>query len=135
MSSTPGTGQAEGGQPSVPASDELPGADSCPYVLVYVAPDIPTRVVCWLAMAGRWGTWVLLTAAELETGDREEWFLPLDRRALCLPRDAPQELVATWVRGVLGCPVELEPGTARLKARGILARPHDEPLFQVRTGT
>jgi hypothetical protein len=104
-------------------------------VLVYVPPDVPTRVVCWLAMAGRWGTWMLLTAAELETGDREEWFLPLERRALFLPRDAPVELLTTWVRGVLGCPAELEPGTARLKARGILARPHDEPLFHVRTGT
>lgn len=134
MSSAPRTGQAEGGQPSVPP-EELPGAGSCPYVLVCVPPDMPTRVVCWLAMAGRWGTWMLLTAAGLETGDRDEWFLPLGRRALFLPRDAPGELLATRVRGVLGCLAELEPGTAQLKAPGLLARQRDEPLFQVRAGT
>jgi len=135
MSNTPRTGQAEDSQPSAQVSQEPPGACSCPYVLAYVPPDMPTRVVCWLAMAGQWGTWLLLTAAESETGNRDEWFLPLERRALFLPRDTPGDLLATWVRGVLGCPVELEPGTARLKARGILARPHDEPLFHVRTGT
>ena len=135
MSDTVRTRQAEHSQPSAPDPEELPGAGSCPYMLVYIPPDVPTRVVCWLAMAARRGTWMLLTTAEWESGDREEWFLPLERRALFLPRDAPADLLATWVRGVLGCPAELEPGTARLKARGILARPRDEPLFRVRTGT
>jgi hypothetical protein len=135
MSDTARTRQAEDGQPSVPDPQELPGADSCPYVLVYIPPNMPTQVVCWLAMAGRWGTWALLTAAEWETSDREEWFVPMERRALSAPRDVPAELLTTWVRGVLGCPVTLEPGTARLKARGLLARQRDEPLLHVRTDT
>jgi hypothetical protein len=88
-----------------------------------------------VAMAGRRGVWALLTAAEWESGDREEWFRPLERRALLAPRDVPVDLLATWVRGVLGCPVALEHGPARLRASGILARPRDEPLVHVRTGT
>jgi hypothetical protein len=114
MSDTARTRQAEGGQPSVPDQQELPGADSSPYVPGYIRPDMLTRVVCWLAMAGRSGTWALLTTADWETGDWGEWFLPLERRALFGPRDVPGEMLTTWVREVLGCPVTLEPDTARL---------------------
>jgi hypothetical protein len=34
MSDTARTRQAGDGQPAVPVPEELPGADSCPYVLV-----------------------------------------------------------------------------------------------------
>jgi hypothetical protein len=121
MSDTVRTRQAGDGQPPVPDPEGLPGAGSCPYMLVCVPPDASTRVVCWLARAGRWGTWALVTAAEWESGDREERFFPLERRALFAPRDVPGELLAVWVRGVLGCPVTLEPGTARLRASRVLA--------------
>jgi hypothetical protein len=135
MSDTVRTRQAKDGQPAVPDPEELPGTDPCPYVLAYTPPNMSTRVVCWLAMTGRWGLWVLVTAAEWESGDRDVRFLPPERRALFAPRDVPGDLLAVWVRGVLGCPVALEPGTARLRTSGILARPRDEPLFHVRTDT
>jgi hypothetical protein len=109
MSDTARTRQAEEGQPAVPDPEELPGADSCPYVLVYIPPNMSTRVVCWLSMTGRWGLWALVTAAERESGDREVWFLPPERRALFAPRDVPGDLLAVCVRGCSAAPSRWSP--------------------------